>query len=395
MIVNDNPPRKIVYDIVTLDIPPPQKTQEQEQDPPEGEDETSTIPTNTTMGTTGRLDDTKEQANLNILLLHGMAPNGRKCWGYIKGSRTKNGNTVEENLEELTDSIQQHQQRSHSTRTIIKIRLILPDRPGYCDSDPILISNKNPNEDSDTSKVVHYSYKQFASDMETLIQHVVMKDGKSNRQEQEKEHSQQQSQQQYWIVLGTSSGGPCALSVTHYLFLNPQSKDIQKQHHFLGTILCSSDGPYKHPSCPANIWEQDSKYFNDMTIYEYTLKESKKKFRKHIQNGFMVDFLLERQDNGWGYDYNVFLPATTTSTNSSDNIQDNKTNTALFPVHLYLGGEKDDLTIRMVAPFLQQWISGENNKNVPLYVLSSEDHFYASRRPHILGTMICEIVFSP
>mmetsp|Transcript_16568 Transcript_16568/g.34970 ORF Transcript_16568/g.34970 Transcript_16568/m.34970 type:complete len:343 (+) Transcript_16568:236-1264(+) len=321
VVVDNTTGRKIAYDIVSLPI-------DEQQDIGE--------------------DGNNNHLQLDVLLLHGMAPVGRKCWGLIdhsgRGAPTKNGRTADENLTTLKDTIQSANNRDGNMQ-VKKIKFIMPDRPGYVDSDPA----PEIEEDVGDSGPTNYSYTQFARDMYRIIEDL---------------NSHDNDEKRHLIVLGTSSGGPCALAVSNLFWrTSPATSSL------LGTILTSADCPYAHAQCPPEVTQEDEKDLNGRTHREYAQEESLKKFRRKSKAGFANDYLLERLP--WGFE-----------------VQQTGTDETRKPVHMYVGGEDDYLSIRLGAPFLKQ-ILGDS---ATLEILEGEDHFYASRKPEVLAKMILKMV---
>ena len=324
--------RKIVYDVVSLAII----------------DETA----KQTAATVG------DHVYLDVLLLHGMAPVGRKCWGLKdhSGNLMKNGKLASENVNTFIETI-----RQHSNNKIAHVKLIMPDRPGYCDSDaaPLVRGQRCDNE-----AATCYSYAQFATDMLTVIEHA------RTNNDGDDDGTIDNGKKRELIIVGTSSGGPCALSVRNRILSETTSLP---NHLFLGTIICSSDCPYSHPQCPQTVTEEDTKDLNGRSIQQYAEEESLKRFRRKSKHGFVTDYLLERSD--WGFD----LAAVSGDAHAHHSCN---------RVHMYIGGENDYKSIRLGAQFLKELIGGETR----LQILDKEDHFYASRKPELLAKLLVTMI---
>jgi pimeloyl-ACP methyl ester carboxylesterase len=307
---------------------------------------------------------------VDVLLLHGMAPIGRKCWGFKdhanNNSLMKNGKLASENIKTFIKTIQQH-----SNNEISQVRLIIPDRPGYCDSD-VAPSVKEKSRDEDNGATQGYSYEQFATDMLTVIEHATA-DGVDD--DVNTDYDVNQPRKRLLIILGTSSGGPCSLSLRNRIL--SQSSSL-RNHNFIGTIVCSPDCPYSHPQCPQAVIDEDTKDLNGRSIFQYAQDESLKRFRKKSKHGFVTDYLLERSD--WGFDLGFDLAAPHVSSDGAHH--------SGKAVHIYIGGENDHKAIRLGAPFLKHLIGNDAR----LEVLDEEDHFYASRKPDILAKLIATLM---
>ncbi len=334
--VDDNN-RKIVYDVVSLPII---------EEPSQRADAVAAV---------------------DVLLLHGMAPVGRKCWGLIdhtnNNSLMKNGKLASENIHTFIKSIQQH-----SNNEISHMRLIMPDRPGYCDSDEAP-SVKEEGCGEDDGATQGYSYEQFATEMLTVIEHATA----GNVVDDVDNDDINQSRKRHLIILGTSSGGPCSLSLRNRIL--SETTSLLPNHTFLGTILCSSDCPYSHPQCPQAVREEDTKDLNGRSIHQYAQDESLKKFRKKSKHGFVTDYLLERSD--WGFDL------------AAPHVHSDRAHHSGKTVHMYTGGENDYKSIRLGAPFLKELIGDDAAR---LEVLDDEDHFYASRKPDVLAKLLATMI---
>ena len=332
--------RKIVYDVVSLAII-------------EGPSQQAAVVT----------DANKEsQTRLDVLLLHGMAPVGRKCWGFKdhtgnKKSVMKNGKLACENVSTFIESI-----RQLSNNEISHVRLIMPDRPGYVDSDAA--PSLREEVCVDNGETMGYSYAQFASDMLTVIKHATA--GDDDDDDNKKRHL---------IILGTSSGGPCALAVRNRILSASHSLT---NHTFLGTIICSSDCPYSHPQCPQAVTEEDAKDLNGRSIEQYAQDESLKRFRRKSKHGFVTDYLLERSD--WGFDLAASFHVS----------GDDRVHRCCDRVHMYVGGENDYKSIRLGVHFLKELIGVDAR----LQILDEEDHFYASRKPELLAKLLVTMIRS-
>lgn len=331
--------RKIVYDVVSLAII---------EDP--SQQAAAAVTTAANKDNLVRLD---------VLLLHGMAPVGRKCWGYKdhtgnNKSVMKNGKLASENVSTFIESI-----RQLSKNEISHVKLIMPDRPGYCDSDTAP-SVREEEGGVDGGTAMGYSYAQFASDMLTVIKHATTGD----------EDDDDDDKKRHLIILGTSSGGPCALAVRNRIL---SASNLLPNHVFLGTIICSSDCPYSHPQCPQAVTEEDAKDLNGRSIEQYAHDESLKRFRRKSKHGFVTDYLLERSD--WGFD--LAAP-------SRDGSGDDRAHYCCERVHMYVGGENDYKSIRLGVQFLKELIGGD----ATLQILEDEDHFYASRKPEVLAKLL-------
>ena len=323
--------RKIVYDVVSLSI-----IEEAEE-----------------------VSKDDHHVYLDVLLLHGMAPVGRKCWGFKdhSGNNTslmKNGKLASENVNTFIDQI-----RQYLIDKISHVRLIMPDRPGYCDSDAAPVVRGEGCDDNEAS--MGYSYAQFATDMLTVIEHArTNNDGDDNGKKRD------------LIIVGTSSGGPCALAVRNRILSDTASLP---NHLFLGTIICSSDCPYSHPQCPQTVTEEDTKDLHGRTIQQYAQDESLKRFRRKSKHGFVTDYLLERSD--WGFDL-------------AAECSDDRAHHCCNKVHMYVGGENDYNSIRLGVQFLKELIGSDAN----LQILDDEDHFYASRKPEVLAKLLVTMISS-
>ena len=328
--------RKIVYDVVSLSII--EETEEAIKD--------------------------DHHVYLDVLLLHGMAPIGRKCWGFKdhSGNNTslmKNGKLASENINTFIETI-----RQYSNHKISHVRLIMPDRPGYCDSDAAPVVRGGGCDDNDAS--MGYSYAQFATDMLTVIDHTrTNNDGDDNG-------TIDYGKKRDLIIVGTSSGGPCALAVRNRILSETASLP---NHLFLGTIICSSDCPYSHPQCPQAVTEEDTKDLNGRTIQQYAQDESLKRFRRKSKHGFVTDYLLERSD--WGFDL-------------AAECGDDRAHHCCNKVHMYVGGENDYNSIRLGVQFLKELIGSDAS----LQILDDEDHFYASRKPEVLAKLLVTMISS-
>jgi hypothetical protein len=197
--INDT--RKIVYDVVSHAI----------------------IEKSSQQASTVSDTDKDDHVCLDVLLLHGMAPVGRKCWGLKdhtsnNNSLMKNGKLASDNVNTFVEAI-----RQHSNNKISHVRLIMPDRPGYCDSDAAP-SVKGCDDGANKG----YSYAQFATDMLKVVAHATAGDDDDYG---ELDSARKRS----LIVLGTSSGGPCALAIRNRILSETSSLP---NHIFLGTIIC-------------------------------------------------------------------------------------------------------------------------------------------------------------
>jgi len=328
--------RKIVYDVVSLAI----------------------IDQSSQQASTVSDSDKDDHLCLDVLLLHGMAPVGRKCWGLkdhtSNNSLMKNGKLASDNVNIFIEAI-----RQHSNNKISHVRLIMPDRPGYCDSDAAPAVKEQGCDDGANKG---YSYAQFATDMLRVVAHATAGDDDDDG---ELDSARKRS----LIVLGTSSGGPCALAIRNRILSETSSLP---NHIFLGTITCSSDCPYSHPHCPQAVTAEDAKDLNGRSIQQYVQDESLKRFRRNSKHGFVTDYLLERTD--WGFD--LAAPSHVSC--------DDRANHRCNRVHMYVGGEDDYKSIRLGAQFLRELIGDDAR----LQILDEEDHFYASRKPELLAKLL-------
>lgn len=191
------------------------------------------------------------------------------------------------------------------------------------------------------------------------------------------------------IVLGTSSGGPGALALRHRLLNDTDVEDDELRNYYTGgvagTILCSSDCPYAHPSCPGEILEEDAKDLNGRTGGEYVRDESQKSFRERNRLGWIADYALERND--WGFD----LARQRQSRIEEGTCPHHEEDGAQFcspVVHAYVGGPRDFAASRLCGPFLAELLGGD----ATLEEMSDQDHFYASRKPAVLARMIVNLI---
>ena len=362
VVVNDVTGRKIVYDPVDLPL-------------------------------TSLCGDSREEASADhglenivevradVLLLHGMTPNGRKCWSLVDhGERNipqQTSKSVAKHVRKLVEAAEieaaamssgDDAEAAGARRRISALRCILPDRPGYGDSDPACEDIGVVEEAVSRG----YSYGDFARDMVRVLVHASGEAEDTNS-----------TSERLLVVLGTSSGGPGALALRNH-FLNEMDDCDELRKYYTGgvagTILCSSDCPYAHPDCPDEILGEDAKDSNGRTKWEYIRDESQKSFRERNRLGWITDYTLERSD--WGF--NLARPGQEGHALDGDTAR----RFCSPAVHAYLGGRRDFAGSRLCGPFLAELIGGD----ATLEEMLDQDHFYASRKPAVLARMVVKAI---
>ena len=254
-VVDDASGRRIAYDAVALKIHP---------------------------------EEDDERVDVDVLLLHGMSPAGRKCWNFAdRGPQNVpqyDAKSIARNVRRLVEAVRSGP--CGGTR-VAELRLVMPDRPGYGDSDPAC---EGIGEEEGAVEA-GYSYRRFSGDMRRVLEHAALNRGPGSAR-----------RRRHLILLGTSSGGPCALALRDRLLNDARSGNVREHYTggVIGTIICSSDGPYARRDCPSEIAAEDGKSLDGRSTREYVREESRKPFRRSSKPGWITDYTLERND--WGFE---------------------------------------------------------------------------------------------
>lgn len=316
--------------------------------------------------------------DVDVLLLHGMSPAGRRCWNFADRGGGGGARDARRRLAEAARS-----EAGDGGGRVGALRLIMPDRPGYGDSDAACdgIGDDGGGAGAAAALAAGYSYRRFAADMARLLEHA--RDGGSGAGGG---GARRRRRRRHLIVLGTSSGGPCALAVRDRLLRDRDAGDLLREYYdggAMGTIVCSSDGPYAHPDCPPEINEEDRKSLAGRSTEEYLREESRRPFRTKSWRGWITDYTLERRD--WGFELGRDEDGVAAAAGSSAG---ERAGFCSPTVHVYTGGPRDFAASRMCGPFLTELIGDD----AAFEAMEGQDHFYASRRPAVLAGMVTKLV---